>query len=171
MEETTRPQELVSGYLRRAPSPAPGHQNALLDFAIAWREHALEHQLGLVIISAMECVLDRKRGLIVQPDLVFISHSRMAIVTDRVWGAPDMVLEILSPKPRIGGLHERIEWFAQYGVRECWLYHQFDRALEVLTFEHGAQTSRRQFEFDDRIVSTLWPRFDRSCAAIVTPMY
>ena len=81
------------------------------------------------------------------------------------------MLEVLSPKPRLGTLAERLSWFAQYGVKECWLYHQFDRALEVLTFEGGVETARHRFEFHDRIVSTMWPRFDRSCASILTPMY
>ena len=73
LEETTQPQELVWGYVRDAPSPEPRHQNAVLDFAIAWREHVQEHQLGVVIISAMDCVLDSDRALIVQPDLLFVS--------------------------------------------------------------------------------------------------
>jgi Uma2 family endonuclease len=171
LEETTQPQELVWGYVRDAPSPEPRHQNAVLDFAIAWREHVQDHQLGVVIISAMDCVLDRDRALIVQPDLLFVSEPRLYIVTDRVWGAPDLVLEVLSPKPRIGTLTERLGWFAEYGVKECWLYHQFDRALEVIEFEAGKEVSRRRFEFHDRIVSKLWPLFDRSCAAILTPMY
>jgi Uma2 family endonuclease len=170
LAEMTRPQELVWGYVRDAPSPAPPHQNAVLDFAIAWRQHAQQHQLGVVMIAAMDCVLDRDRALIVQPDVLFISASRLAIVTDRVWGAPDLVLEVLSPQPRIGTLQERLGWFAEYGVKECWLYHQFDRALEVITFQAGVEVSRRRFEFHDRIGSTLWPHFDLSCAAILTPM-
>ena len=170
LEETTRPQELVWGVVRDAPSPAPRHQNAVLDFAIAWRAHVVEHQLGVVIISAMDCVLDSKEGLVVQPDLLFVSQPRLYIVTDRIWGAPDLVLEVLSPMPRIGALTERLGWFARYGVKECWLYHQIDRVLDVITFDDGAERSRRRFEFHDRIVSRLWPQFDRSCAAILTEM-
>ena len=170
-EETTRPQELVWGVVRDAPSPAPAHQDALLEFAIAWREHVKEHDLGLVIISAMDCVLDRERALVVQPDLLFVTNSRMHIVQDRIWGAPNLVLEILSPRPRLGVLNERLEWFAKYGVEECWIYHQSERALEVLNFENGAEVSRRRFEYHDRIVSTLWPQWDRSCASFVTLRY
>jgi Uma2 family endonuclease len=171
LDETTQPQELVWGYVRDAPSPEPRHQNAVLDFAIAWRDHVQQHQLGVVIISAMDCVLDSERALIVQPDLLFVSEPRLYIVRDRVWGAPDLVLEVLSPKPRIGTLRERLAWFAEYGVKECWLYYQFDRALDVLTFNAGVEVSRSRFEFHDRILSPLWPRFDRSCASILTPMY
>ena len=170
-EETNRPQELLWGVVRDSPSPTPPHQGAVLDFAYAWRVHAVSYRAGAVIISPMDCVFDRERALILQPDLLFVSAARRHLVTDRVWGAPDAVLEVLSPNPRIGTLRERLEWFAQYGVKECWLYYQNQRALEVISFSDGVETSRRRFEYTDRIVSPLWPEFDGSCADILTPLF
>ena len=53
-----------------------------------------------------------------------------------------MVLEVMSPNPRIGDLQERVRWFAQYGVRECWLVHQLTREIEVLQLErHGVRVA------------------------------
>jgi Uma2 family endonuclease len=170
-EEIMCPQELVWGYVREAPSPAPPHQSAVLDFAVAWRQHVGDRRLGVVIVSPMDCVLDRDRGLVVQPDVLFVSATRAQIITDRIWGSPDLVLEVLSPRPRIGTLDERLEWFATYGVRECWLYHQFARDLEVLTFNRGTIASRHRFDFHDRIVSSVLPAFDSSCADILSPIY
>jgi Uma2 family endonuclease len=170
-DETLRPQELVWGFVREAPIPAPPHQNAVLDFAVAWRAHVQRGSLGTVIVSPMDCVLDRERALIVQPDVLFVRAARTSIMTDRVWGAPDLVLEVLSPHPRIGTLSERLEWFATYGVRECWLYHQFDRELEVIRFDAGQIADRRRFEFGARIVSAVLPSFDQSCASILSPVY
>lgn len=171
LEESKRPQELAWGYVRDAPSPAASHQLTVLDFAMAWRQHSDKQQPGVVLIAPMDCVLDREQALVVQPDLVFVSHARRDIVTDRVWGAPDLVLEVLSPLPRIGTLSERLGWFAAYGVRECWVYHQFKAALDVVGFVDGVESSRRRFQRQDRIVSTVWPRFDRSCAEIVSSRY
>jgi len=51
--------------------------------------------------------------------LFFISNERGHTLSDRVCGAPDLVVEVLCPNPRIGKLGERIEWFARYGVSEC----------------------------------------------------
>ena len=170
-EETNRPQELRWGVVRDAPSPAPLHQHALLDFAYAWKKHTVRHQPGQVIIAPMDCVFDRERALIVQPDLLFVSRAREHIITDRVWGAPDLVLEVLSPHPRLGTLAERLEWFARYGVKECWLYHQPQRTLDVLSFDGGVETARRRFQFEERIVSPLWPTFDRSCADVLKPWF
>ena len=167
-EETSRPQELVWGYVREAPSPGPPHQHAVFQFTVAWHEHVAEFALGRVLISPMDCVLERERALVVQPDVLSVSMEGTQIITDRVWGAPDLVLEVLSPKPRIGTLDERLEWFARYGVRECWVYDQFARQLEVIACAEGAVKARTPFDFHDRMVSRVFPRFGRSCSSILT---
>lgn len=42
-----------------------------------------------------------------------------------------MVLEVLSPHPRISKIDERIGWFAEHGVRECWVLHRAERGVEL----------------------------------------
>jgi Uma2 family endonuclease len=167
LDETVRPQELVWGHVREVPSPAPPHQDAVFLFMVAWHDHVIERGLGRVLIAPMDCVLDRERALVVQPDALFVSAAREHIITDRVWGAPDLVLEVLSPKPRIGTIEERVGWFAAYGVRECWVY-DLARELEVITFVDGAVSARSRFDFHDRIVSRVFPQFDGSCSSILT---
>ncbi len=164
--ETVLPQELIYGALRCAEAPTPRHQTALLDFAVALRTHVRERRLGKIWIAAIDVILDREQALVVQPDLIFISKERLHIVTDRVWGAPDMVLEVLSPHPRIGRLNERLGWFAQYGVRECWLLHQLDRRLDVLAFSRDGVASRESFDDEMPVRSAVLPDFDRTLASI-----
>jgi hypothetical protein len=48
---------------------------------------------------------------------MFISKRRQHIISDHIWGAPDLVVEVMSPHPRIGKLDERIGHFSQYGRR------------------------------------------------------
>lgn len=157
--ETVRPQELVYGVVRAADSPLPIHQRAVLALTRALDVHVREGGLGEVWVSPLDVVLDFERALVVQPDLFFVSTERSGIVSDRVRGAPDLVVEVLSPNPRIGYLDERIGWFARYGVRECWLLHQFERRLDVLSFADGAIRRRLTFEADEPIRSTVLPRF------------
>ena len=132
--ESLVPTELIYGKLRVAESPLPRHQAVVLDLGTALVAHVRQRRLGEVWISPLDVILDADRALIVQPDLFFISNDRSHIVTDRVRGAPDLVVEVLSPNPRIGKLGERIGWFQEYGVKECWLIHQLEHRVEVLNF-------------------------------------
>jgi Uma2 family endonuclease len=86
----------------------------------------------------------------------------VAIVADKVRGAPDLVIEVLSPCSRIGDIDERVAWFRDYGVRECWLVHHMRRTVEVLQFDDGRVRSRREHGGSDRIVSGALPAFERS---------
>ncbi|HET9265050.1 MAG TPA: Uma2 family endonuclease [Vicinamibacterales bacterium] len=162
LPEKVVPEELVYGLVRSAASPTPGHQWVLGRLFLALTRHVEKHRSGRLWPAPLDVVLDRERGLIVQPDLLYVSLERMRLVTDRVWGPPDLVLEILSPRPRIGTLDERIAWFAEYGVRECWLVHQHPREVEVLQFERGAVANRTTFEADAPIRSSVLPTFNAS---------
>jgi Uma2 family endonuclease len=157
--ETLRVQELIYGTVCVAESPSPRHQDLLLEIAVLLRVFVGQHRLGSVWIAPLDVILDPGRGLVVQPDLFFISNKRRDIVTDRVWGAPDMVLEVMSPNPRIGVLMDRVQWFAAYGVRECWLVHQLTREIEVLQLDKTGILSRQTFRGLDRIQSAVLPFF------------
>lgn len=165
--ETLLPQELVDGLVRDAPAPTPGHQWAVGRVFMALAEYVRVHDAGGVWLAPIDVVLDRQQPLVVQPDIVFVARNRQHIVSDRVWGAPDLVVEVLSPRPRIGALDERIEWFGRYGVRECWLVHQAIQEIEVVQFAGGEFESRRFFVDDEAIRSTVLPQFDRSVASIL----
>lgn len=159
--ETKTPQELIYGVLRAADAPFTSHQSAVGDFHLALAPHVRERGLGEVWLSPIDVILDadRQRPLVVQPDLLFVSNERQHIVAERIWGAPDMVLEVLSPHPRIGRLEERIEWFARYGVRECWLHQQAERQVVILCFVNGRVAQRRVFDFQTAIRSDVFPAF------------
>ncbi len=162
--ESLRVQELIYGTLRVAESPTPRHQQLLFDLAVLLKVFVTQHKLGTVWIAPLDVILDPARALIVQPDLFFISKQREAIVTDHVWGAPDMVLEVLSPNPRIGQLNERIGWFAHYGVRECWLVHQISQEIEILQLT--GVMKRKTFRDLQPLESTVLPDFRLAPALI-----
>jgi len=164
--ETVLPQELVCGKLRVAEAPFVPHQRLVGDLFLALYAHVQERRLGEVILSPIDVVLDGPKALIVQPDLLYVSRERSDIVQDQVWGAPDLVVEVLSPHPRIGALNERVGWFAEYGVRECWLVHQIDRRVEVLQFERGRVANRVPLDPHERISSGVLPAFRATMVGI-----
>jgi len=141
--EAVYPQELAYGVLHVADSPVASHQRVVVELTLALVPYVRERRLGEILIAPMDVVLDRENALVVQPDLLFVADSRRGIVTDRVYGAPDLVIEVLSPHPRIGRLDQHLGWFAQYGVRECWLADLTGRHISVLALNSDGVTRQR----------------------------
>ena len=123
------PAELIYGAMRVADSPLPRHQEAVAQLFRVLDAHVRERELGQMWLAPLDVILDYHKALIVQPDLFFVSNDRADIIRDRVRGAPDLVVEVLSPNPRIGSTEERVQWFAEYFVRECWLFQQDRREI------------------------------------------
>jgi len=157
--ESMRVQELIYGTLQVAESPHFRHQNLLLELAVLLRVFVGQHKLGTVCIAPQDVILDPARALILQPDLMFISKWRHEIISDHIWGAPDLVIEVMSPHPRIGKLDERIRHFAHYGVKECWLVHQLAQEIEVINLKEYGDDRRRTFRGVETIESKVLPDF------------
>lgn len=165
--ETLLPSELVYGMLHVAEAPAPRHQSAVADLFRALDAHVRGRLLGRVWLAPLDVVLDERRALVVQPDLLFISNERAGIVRDRVRGAPDLVVEVLSPQPRVGQTQERIRWFAEYGVRECWLVHQHRREITVIEFAADEVRAQPRLSQRDVIRSVVLPDFNLALEQIL----
>lgn len=157
--ETVLPRELAFGVLRVADAPSTSHQRIVRDLALALAPFVRDHRLGEVLFAPTDVILDADAALVVQPDLLFVSEERRQIVTDRVVGAPDLVIEVLSPHPRIGHLQERVGWFARYGVRECWLVDLPELSIAVLSLTNHGVASRTLHRSADPIRSPLFEGF------------
>ena len=157
--ESVLPTELIYGALRVAEAPTVWHQQAVGAFHLALAPHVRSRRLGRVLLSPVDVVLDPERHLVMQPDLLFVAAAREQIIGRRVMGSPDLVLEVLSPNPRIGTLDERVRLFAHYGVREIWLLHQSRECFETLTVGGGIVTARRTLDYHSRIASGVLPDF------------
>jgi Uma2 family endonuclease len=154
--ETTRRMELEYGVVREPPAPNYGHQAVVTGLTVLLHEHVTQHALGRVCVSPVDVVLDAERGLVVQPDIVFVSTARTDIIRDRIWGPPDLVIEVLSPSTRAHDAVVKVEWYARYGVRECWLVDAHASTVEVVSFCEGG-TTRRVFKGRARVRSVVLP--------------
>jgi Uma2 family endonuclease len=156
-EESVLPRELAYGALRVAESPVVSHQRTVGRLYLALAPLVDERGLGEVFLAPMDVILDYDRALVVQPDLLFVSAPRAAIVSDKIHGAPDLVVEVLSPHPRIGKLNEHVGWFARYGVRECWLADLTTRQYAILVLSEHGVAARRTCRPGERAPSDVLP--------------
>jgi len=164
-EETNRIRELAMGMVREPPAPFFSHQTVALKLARIIGDHAEPRGLGRVAIAPVDVILDRDRALVLQPDVLFISTERSAIIRDQVWGPPDLVVEVLSPgtKAHDGGL--KLGWYRQYGVRECWLVDLHQEQVTVVDFT-GAFPVERMARGADTIQSSVLPALETAASAV-----
>jgi len=164
-EETNRIRELAMGRVREPPAPFFSHQTVALKLARIIGDHAEPRGLGRVAIAPVDVILDRELALVLQPDVLFVSTERSAIIRDQVWGPPDLVVEVLSPGTQAhdGGL--KLGWYRQYGVRECWLVDLHQEQVTVVDFT-GAFPVERAARGADTIQSSVLPALETAASAV-----
>ena len=129
--------ELLDGELIVAPAPNSAHQR--VDAKLGWRLAQFVEQWGLgqVFSAPYDVVLSETD--VVQPDLLFISNERAYIITPaNARGAPDLVVEIISPSTAERDRSLKRALYARYGVREYWLVDPDTRIVTVLLLDDGA---------------------------------
>jgi len=156
-EETNRPQELDYGLLREPAAPGFQHQLVVGRIYTRLDLHVRRQKAGLVVASPVDVILDAERALVVQPDVLFVSNARLGICTDRIWGAPDLVVEVLSMGNRQHDRTIKVGWFRQYGVRECWLVDPFAREVEVIDLT-AVRPASRVWAAPQAVRSAVLPR-------------
>ncbi len=121
--------EVIDGDLFMTPAPNWLHQSALMQLGLLVGGWVYEHDLGWVVSAPVGVVLDDEDG--VQPDMIFISRERASIISERgVEGAPDLVVEVLSPSTEARDRGIKMRRYAAAGVPHYWLLNPKTRAIE-----------------------------------------
>jgi Uma2 family endonuclease len=121
--------EVIDGDLFMAPAPGWSHQYALAELHVALHNWVRRYRLGHVVEAPFGVILDGETA--VQPDLVYVSNNRAGIITERaVQGAPDLVVEVLSPSTEARDRGGKMRRYATAGVLHYWLIDLQRRAVE-----------------------------------------
>lgn len=166
--ESVLPTQLDHGKWMAREAPTVWHQDAVGSLFVTLRAHLAATGEGKVWVAPVDVVLDYQRALVVQPDVVVVSTGNLSIVTSRINGAPDLVVEVLSPTPRVGQIHEKLNWFARYGVRECWVVHLDGPRIEVLNFGDGGVRARRDISGLDPMASVVLPTLTATAGSLIS---
>ena len=112
--------ELHDGDLVVVPSPSQPHQDSSLEIATEIKLLIRRTGIGSVFVAPFDVVLSDTD--VVQPDVVFVSRERENIITHgNIQGAPDLVVEVLSPSTAHRDRTFKRALYARHGVREFWL--------------------------------------------------
>lgn len=91
-------------------------------------------QQGKAYTSPVEVYLDEDN--VYEPDVVYISSENMSIAQQdekRIVGAPDLIVEVLSPSTAKYDRQEKYNAYQQHDVREYWIVDPLHDTIEVWT--------------------------------------
>ena len=148
--------ELIAGELIKMPAPSPLHQAVQVALASFLFAFVMQRRLGRVYVSPLDIQFP---GIVVQPDIAYVSNERADVITDRrIVGAPDLVIEILSPSTRRHDLTTKREVYRLEGVRECWMIDLESRSATVWALVGDRYVEQRPDE-QGQFASTILPGF------------
>jgi Uma2 family endonuclease len=148
--------ELFDGDLVVTPAPGVEHQLAVGNIYAMLRAHVQTHQLGLLLVAPVDICF--AEDVVVQPDVVFVSAGRTSLVGKRrIEGAPDLIVEVLSPSTEERDRGYKFKLYAQQGVREYWLADPEARSLEIHTLTESGYQLVGRFTHDAVLRSKLFP--------------
>jgi Uma2 family endonuclease len=135
LPEGTRCQ-LIEGEIIMAPSPVRFHQRIQMKLSALLEEFVESRNLGEVYPAPFDVYLTRKDAY--QPDLLFVSNERLHLLAnDGMHGAPDIVVEILSPSTAYHDLRRKKDVYEKTGVQEYWVIDPIDKTFECFVHMEG----------------------------------
>ncbi len=126
--------ELILGRFYLSRSPSILHQIVV---SLLWqRLHEIARSSGgLALLAPLDVSLAEHS--VVQPDVIYVSAERRGIARETIEGAPDLLVEVLSPGSVRRDRGEKLGLYAQSGVREYWIVDPGERQIEFLVNESG----------------------------------
>lgn len=122
--------EILEGELAVTPAPSTRHQIASANLFKLVTRHVDDNSLGTLLYAPIDLILESTSVL--QPDLLFVAKARHNIITDRaVEGAPDLVIEILSPTTSRTDRVTKAQIYARHRVPAYWIVDPEQETVEV----------------------------------------
>ncbi len=124
------PYELIQGQLVMTPAPSIQHQRIVAALYRALDTFVRDGANGEVLFAPTDVRLDD--DTVVQPDVLFVAAEHADRVgTQEIGGAPDIVMEVVSPTNSHHDLLLKKELYERHGVPEYWIVDPESRTVEV----------------------------------------
>jgi Uma2 family endonuclease len=155
--------ELIKGYIRKmSPAPSRNHQQLTVNLTIKLdqyfhnkpcRYYPAPFDVRLPIKSA------KKDTTVVQPDFCVICDESK-LDEKGCNGAPDLIVEIISPNNSKHDIHTKFNLYLEAGVKEYWLIEPADRMILIYSLKNGEYIGQKPLVEGENIKSPLFPELN-----------
>ncbi|HEX8281859.1 MAG TPA: Uma2 family endonuclease [Pyrinomonadaceae bacterium] len=153
--------EVIEGDLYVSKQPSAEHQFACAEITWCLVGWCKKSKTGVALIAPGLVFAD---GDDVAPDVVWVSHERMAGALDKAGHfteAPELVVEVLSPGRRneYRDRGAKLKLYSRRGVSEYWIVDWMRRLVEVYRREGDALKPAATLHADEALESPMLPDF------------
>jgi Uma2 family endonuclease len=154
--EMSTPCELINGDLIMSPAPTPLHQTVSSNLNDLLKAEAKKRG-DTVLYAPIDVFIDNKN--VFQPDLIYITRQRGDIISLRgVEGAPDIIIEIVSPSSVFIDRNKKKRAYQNAGTREFWLVDPANKTLEIYLHDQADHDTPHLYLVEQGVVkSTVLP--------------
>lgn len=146
--------ELIGGKLIMVPRSRYKHQKIAGRFFMKMENFLENNPMG----EAVQEVDVHLGDEVVAPDVLFISRERLDIIGElNIQGAPDLVIEILSPATAIHDKKKKSRLYLIHGVKEFWLVDPDNRLVDVYVAGEKEWRWMGTFDQEDVLTTDLLP--------------
>jgi len=146
--------ELIDGVIYDMAAPTSAHQLIAGLIYAKLLMHVLERKGEcLPMISPLDVQLDCDDRTMIQPDVVIVC-DRDKVIQRCVYGAPDFILEVLSPSSAKRDSVIKLNKYLNAGVKEYWMIDPKQKKVLVYDFESGQYPAI--YGFDSKIPVAIW---------------
>lgn len=162
--------ELIGGELILVPSPQAAHQKAGRKLVQIIGLFIDKNNLGELFYAPFDVILSDKDKP--QPDIMFISKERLNIITQKgVHGAPDLIIEILSPSTGSLDKVRKSKLYYTHGVKEYWIVDPNDKSVQMFTRGKNNWNLYESYDTNQTLLSPLLPGLEIPLNEIFTGEY
>jgi Uma2 family endonuclease len=157
MPDDGKRREIVDGDLYVTPSPNYYHQQVLINIALPFGKFLEHHAIGKVLVAPLDVIFSEHDVL--EPDVLLVLNEHKDILKDWVRGAPDLVVEILSPTTEGRDRGVKLKAYARWGVAEYWIVDPVALTVEVYRLGADGYTLAATCSNGDIVTTPLLPGF------------
>jgi Uma2 family endonuclease len=155
LPESNQPVELIHGEVIMSPTPTPSHQRVVGDVFFFVKQMAKAHG-GQAFVAPLDVYLDEEN--VVQPDVLWIApDSRCTVGDSCLNGAPDLVIEVLSPSTARRDKTVKFRLYEKHGVREYWMVDPAAQYVEVWQAEAGKFAQKGVYGPGEKFNTAVFP--------------
>lgn len=150
--------EIIGGQLIVSPSPTMWHQEISFELAGAISAYLKQSGAGKGYLAPADVHLSSHD--VVQPDILVVLREHLDIVQKRgIFGAPDLVVEILSPSTLTNDFLRKSKLYERFGVKEYWIVNPESQIVSVQTLDGDRFVIAGEYGRDDTLRSTVLDGF------------